>query len=127
MEFEKELTQLINKYAIENASNTPDFILAQYVACCLAAFATAVQQRETWYGRDARPLASVAETVSSERLFGVWITDTTGNNGRWMTDIDHELKEWAGSWADANQFANERHHVYPDLRYEPRLFAERPG
>jgi hypothetical protein len=54
-DFETELQHLINRYSMENASNTPDFILAQYLAGCLAAFGQAVQQRETWYGRDARP------------------------------------------------------------------------
>jgi len=53
--FEKELENLINTHSQENTSNTPDFILAQYLIGCLAAFNTAVQQRETWYGRDARP------------------------------------------------------------------------
>ncbi len=55
-EFEKELTELINRHSQENASNTPDFILAQYLNSCLFAFNTAVQQRENWYGREPRPL-----------------------------------------------------------------------
>ena len=55
--FEAELSALINRYSQENASNTPDFILAQYLTACLAAWNTATQQRETWYGRDARPSA----------------------------------------------------------------------
>lgn len=55
MSFEKELEHLINKHSKENESNTPDFILAQYILGCLSSFATAVQQRETWHGRDARP------------------------------------------------------------------------
>ena len=54
-EFEKELTNLINKCSRENDSNTPDYILAQYMFSCLMAFNTAVQQRETFYSRDARP------------------------------------------------------------------------
>lgn len=54
-ELEKEIQRAINRHSAENASNTPDFILAQFLAQCLAAFDTAVQQRETWYGRDARP------------------------------------------------------------------------
>ena len=53
--FRKELEQLINRYSKENDSNTPDFILAQYLQDCLNTFNVAVQQRETWYGRDARP------------------------------------------------------------------------
>lgn len=54
-DFERQLLELLNITSQENASNTPDFILAQYMIACLAAFNTAVQQRETWYGRDARP------------------------------------------------------------------------
>lgn len=54
-EFEDALKGLINRHSQENASNTPDWILAQYMGACLAAWNTGVQQRETWYGRDARP------------------------------------------------------------------------
>lgn len=54
-EFEKELESLINRHSMENPSNTPDFILAQYLASCMASFNTAIQQRENWYGRDPRP------------------------------------------------------------------------
>lgn len=54
-EFEKAIKEMINKFSMENASNTPDFILAMYLNNCLKAFNEATQQRETWYGRDARP------------------------------------------------------------------------
>lgn len=54
-DFISELRDLINKRCMENASNTPDFILAQYLTNCLLAWNRATQQRETWYGRDARP------------------------------------------------------------------------
>ena len=64
--FLKELELLINKHSQEGASNTPDFILAQYVDGCLANFATAVQQRETWHGRDPRPVKT---------RYGVAMTD----------------------------------------------------
>jgi len=56
--FIDELGCLINKHSMENSSNTPDFILAQFINNCLDAFNAAVQQRETWYGRDARPSCS---------------------------------------------------------------------
>jgi len=55
--FEEDLRSAINRTSQENASNTPDFILAQYLKGCLDAFNTATQQRETWYGRDGRPTA----------------------------------------------------------------------
>lgn len=52
---EKAVENVINLHSAENDSNTPDFILAQYLMGCLQAYNTATQQRETWYGRDARP------------------------------------------------------------------------
>mgnify|MGYP001605070888 CR=1 FL=1 len=59
--FEKEIERVINSYSKENNSNTPDFILAQYLLNCLAIFNTAIQQRENWYGRDPRPTAGVVK------------------------------------------------------------------
>lgn len=55
MDLKKELTTTLNKASAENESNTPDFILAQFLLSCLAAFNTATQQRENWYGRGPRP------------------------------------------------------------------------
>ena len=52
MTFEKELESLINKHSKENASDTPDWVLAQYLAGCLAVFNLATQQREAFYGRN---------------------------------------------------------------------------
>ena len=53
--FERELETLINRHCKEKESNTPDFILAQYLAGCLVTFNTAVRQRENWYGRVPGP------------------------------------------------------------------------
>jgi len=50
-EFEKELTGLINKYSLENISNTPDFILADYLRDCLEILDYAIRDREKWYGK----------------------------------------------------------------------------
>jgi hypothetical protein len=49
-EFYKELRNLLNRYSIENDSNTPDFILAEYLLSCLETFNTIVMQRSKWYG-----------------------------------------------------------------------------
>ncbi len=47
----KEIEQAINKNSLENESDTPDFILAEYLTDCLRAFDKAVNRREKWYGR----------------------------------------------------------------------------
>ena len=54
-ELERALSGLLNRHCMENESNTPDWILAQYLLGCLAVFELAVRQREGWYGRPVEP------------------------------------------------------------------------
>jgi len=49
--FRKELEHLINRHSRENGSDTPDFILAEFLADCLAAWDKNLTRREQWYGR----------------------------------------------------------------------------
>ena len=49
-----EIEKAINRNSAENGSNTPDFILAEYLTDCLATFDKASNAREKWYGRDAK-------------------------------------------------------------------------
>jgi len=51
-EFRKKLQDLINECSMENKSDTPDFILAEFLHQSLAAFDTATVLREGWYGRE---------------------------------------------------------------------------
>jgi hypothetical protein len=54
-DLQREIAAALNRASAETESNTPDWILAQFLLSCLTAWNTGVQQRETWYGRDARP------------------------------------------------------------------------
>jgi hypothetical protein len=54
--FYDELETIINRYSIENDSNTPDFILATYLHDCLGAFNNAMIKRDKWYGEDRTDL-----------------------------------------------------------------------
>lgn len=49
----------INSNSGENGSDTPDFILAEYLTDCLDAFDKATRSRKAWYGHD-----SLAERVA---------------------------------------------------------------
>lgn len=49
--FREDLAGVINRYSRENGSDTPDFILGNYLAACLAAWDAGVVAREKWYGR----------------------------------------------------------------------------
>jgi len=42
----KELADVLNRNSAENASNTPDFILAKYLIFCLNAFNETIKLRE---------------------------------------------------------------------------------
>jgi hypothetical protein len=52
MTFRQELRILINKYSMENGSNTPDFILMEYLIKCLEAWEFGIQLRDKWYKKD---------------------------------------------------------------------------
>ena len=69
-EFRSALEHTINCHSMENGSNTPDFVLSQYLSDCLAAFDKATQHREAWHGRpfdngDVPPPPRTAPTLSA--------------------------------------------------------------
>jgi hypothetical protein len=51
----EELAALLNRHSQENFSNTPDFILAEYLLDCLNAWNKAAAYRDAWYGVELRP------------------------------------------------------------------------
>ena len=69
-EFRSALEHTINCHSMENGSITPDFVLAQYLADCLAAFDKATQHRAAYYGSpfdngNAPPPPREATTLSA--------------------------------------------------------------
>lgn len=50
--FLEELKYLINKYNLEERSDTPDYILAEYMFNCLQVFEKATESRQAWHGMD---------------------------------------------------------------------------
>ena len=51
--FQSELESLINRTSQECGSDTPDFVLAQYMDDSLKAFNAAVRRRSAWYRDEA--------------------------------------------------------------------------
>jgi hypothetical protein len=54
-EFRKELEHTLNRHSMENGSNTPDFMLADFLHNCLRIFDDEVNARSDWYGRRDAP------------------------------------------------------------------------
>lgn len=67
--FRKELESLINGQSRENGSNTPDWILADYLVACLQTFDNTVNARERWYSREPQLIGEVPPSV--EELEGL--------------------------------------------------------
>ena len=60
-EFQKELEDLLNRHCKENGSNTPDFILSEYLMECLRNFDRCVSRRTNWYGDSIEVKVSAEE------------------------------------------------------------------
>ncbi len=64
MSFYEELETLINKYCIESRSNTPDFLLANYLCDCLNAFHALMEGRDKFNSTVAQtglPVTTLAQ------------------------------------------------------------------
>lgn len=80
-----EIQQVINRYNAEAPSNTPDFILAEYLTDCLAAFDKAMQARNRFY---APTRTFERETDKALLHFADVVTDALA--------CIHHVKDW--SW-----------------------------
>ena len=54
MKLRKEIEAAINRTSAEGGSDTPDFILAEFLTDCLAAFDKAARARDGWHGHVTR-------------------------------------------------------------------------
>ena len=81
--FGDELACLLNKYSKENGSNTPDFILAEYLTQQLEVWNLVVRAREEWYGRKfsqgSLGVQKEPSTSAKEIAARVWCDQEMGN------------------------------------------------
>lgn len=56
MNFQKELYELLNKWSMETESNTPDFILAQFLMDCLRNYERTVRSCRIFFSALNEPL-----------------------------------------------------------------------
>lgn len=66
-----EIASVLNRHCRENKSNTPDWILAEYLLLCLDAFDSAVNARASWYGRMDEPGQSNPSEIPNSSRIGV--------------------------------------------------------
>lgn len=66
--FEQELVWLLNKHSVENRSNTPDWILAEYIRMSLQAWDLGTRLRDDWYGISPAPGVPGALKPSTQEI-----------------------------------------------------------
>lgn len=65
--FKTQLTRLINHHSLEGGSDTPDFLLADYLVQCLAVFDVTITHREAWHRRPLPNTPACLEEVADRR------------------------------------------------------------
>lgn len=102
-DFITELGELLNRRSMENGSDTPNFILAQYLTDCLQAWNRATKRREDWYGRTLQEVSasSIREKVENERW--LFIADWCKKKGISPMTADN-FNRAAMEWVKLNCF-----------------------
>lgn len=52
----RKFAEAINSESVENYSNTPDYILGDYLVSCLESFNNTIMARNSWYGSSRYPI-----------------------------------------------------------------------
>ena len=82
---ETKLKGLINEESRENDSNTPDFLLAEFMMKCLDAFELTSNRREVWFGVELEPGCSVSKDDILGAVARGWCHKKTEKN---VMDVD---------------------------------------
>jgi hypothetical protein len=74
-DFEKELSELINKHSLENSLEMPDFMMAELLVNMLKAMRLARKLNDGWHGMNAYPddykeLKKSVETFTTKNNWG---------------------------------------------------------
>jgi len=99
--FRQDLEEVINKHSMENGSNTPDFMLADYLMGCLRAFDKLMKRRDLWYGK---------------KLVRKIVDEDKDDQQKIMEDIDYN-----NMCARATLYPGKSIAEVHDIQYMPRL------
>lgn len=83
--FKRELQTLINKHCKENGSNTPDFILAEYIHDCLKTFERIIVRRDEWHDFEPKFWDEVGEVLHKGNQSENYICPVCKNNNVCLT------------------------------------------
>lgn len=76
--FKKDLETLINKYNIESGSDTPDFVLTEYIVNCINSFNSIIRNRDKWYDFNPHKKNIIDESERNKNKPGIINLNLTG-------------------------------------------------
>lgn len=94
--FEEIIAGAINGCSMENGSDTPDFLLAEFMVSMLCALDTLSQKRDAWYGGSHRFLKAELERWAHEA------PETIGLQGARIKQLEDQLEAEGEHTAAAN-------------------------
>lgn len=89
--FQQELVNLLNRHSMENASGTPDWILAEYVRQCLQTWDLTILMRSNWRGESV-DLPALQKLRAGKHTVPITVYD----NGRHNEIGEAEIQVWPG-------------------------------
>lgn len=90
------LTSTINSHSRENGSDTPDFILGQFLMTCLTAFDVAVSKRTKWYGGSEAMLERIHDLQAKLAVEGAHVEAGHAEIARLNTEIERITRRQQG-------------------------------
>lgn len=82
--FRERLAALINEYSLENGSNTPDFIIADYLIECLRTYNKTVKARDRFFSFKPFKNSMILEPRLEIAIDGSFVDMNTGE--RYISD-----------------------------------------
>lgn len=100
---DRALAAAVNRVSAENGSNTADFILGEFLGSVLAAFDTACNARDLWYGVRLEPGVGAARQLPPAQVFAMVVhepRDDMYSHLSVFSDFDAAVAaahKWAGA------------------------------
>ena len=111
--FEQKLASLLNRESRENSSDTPDFLLAEFMSSCLRAFDLAVKSRTFWH----------KSLSGSEAVYGfaAWLTTRKESITMSAKHDSAAVCDLVKRFCDENHLNEPRNNWADNLIHPPRV------
>ena len=109
--FGERLEKLINSLGLENASNTPDYLLAKFIDKVFWAVGDLIWERDKWYGVKQEPgkmstdelLEKLPKKIGNHYENGCYLITDEGDDIQYL-NLHNDGKDWCASYGEEGEF-----------------------